>query len=71
MKKLWKLFFSLIIICLIIGVALTAASFLTGGSIEALRAHGDIPRFFDQFKSYADAFIEGAISTIQELITLS
>lgn len=47
MSRIWKGFLVIIVICLVLGVCMLGAGFVTGGSLATLQSHGDVPAYFD------------------------
>lgn len=45
MKKTWKIFGSIALICLILGIALIGAGFFAGGSPVSIEKHGNLAEY--------------------------
>lgn len=46
MKRVWKIFYLLALVCLLLGVALTAAGFFAGSSPVTVANHGALDEYF-------------------------
>ncbi len=47
MIRIWKGFLVIIVICAVLGACMLGAGFVTGGSLETLQTHGDVPAYFE------------------------
>ena len=62
MKKVWKIFGILALVCLVLGVALTAAGFLAGSSPVTIKTHGSLDEYFVRLNTNWQIFLRDLAS---------
>ena len=62
MKKVWKIFGILALVCLVRGVALTAAGFFAGSSPVTIETHGSLDEYFVRLNTNWQIFLRDLAS---------
>lgn len=57
MKRVWKIFSLLALVCLLLGVALTAAGFFAGSSPVSVISHGCLDEYFVRLDTNRQIFL--------------
>ncbi len=57
MRKVWKIFALLALVCLLLGVALTAAGFFAGSSPVTVMNHGYLDEYFVRLETNWNIFL--------------
>lgn len=57
MKRVWKIFALLALVCLLLGVALTAAGFFAGSSPVSVVNHGCLDEYFVRLETNWQVFL--------------
>lgn len=64
MKRLWKIFSVLALVCLLLAVALTAAGFFAGSSPVSVINHGCLDEYFLRLETNRQIFLRDLASLL-------